>query len=106
MNVEMCGNPGEVLTSGSFPRRLKQGLGCFCAPSPRCGSDVIVLETATRRIEPTLAEDRDRVYRAERSEYRFRPACIHKTKDVDQNSASWNRITGWLRAIDSLRNAA
>ena len=25
---------------------------------------------------------------------------------VDQNSASWNRITGWLRAIDSLRNAA
>jgi hypothetical protein len=25
---------------------------------------------------------------------------------VDQNSASWNRITTWLRAIGQLRDAA
>ena len=33
-------------------------------------------------------------------------ACIYKRRMVDQNRGSWNRITGWLRAIDSLRNAA
>jgi len=25
---------------------------------------------------------------------------------VDQNSASWNRITSWLRRVEALREAA
>jgi hypothetical protein len=25
---------------------------------------------------------------------------------VDQNSASWNRLTGWLRRVEGLRAAA
>ena len=79
-----------------------------------------MLETATRLIEPTLTEDRDRVYRAEArsgtGQARLRVAlrrygaasfaCIHERRMVDQNSASWNQISPWLKRLDALRLAA
>ena len=33
-------------------------------------------------------------------------AWSHERRMVDQNSASWNRIVGWLRQIDLVRLAA
>jgi hypothetical protein len=36
----------------------------------------------------------------------FQPFRISDLEMVDQNSASWNRIAGWLRQIDLIRLAA
>jgi hypothetical protein len=32
-------------------------------------------------------------------------ACIHERRMVDQNIASWNRISSWLRQLKSLQAA-
>jgi hypothetical protein len=37
---------------------------------------------------------------------RFRSFRINSLEMVDQNSASWNRIAGWLKAIEGVRRAA
>jgi hypothetical protein len=36
----------------------------------------------------------------------FQPFRINDLEMVDQNSASWNRLTGWLRRVEALRAAA
>ena len=37
---------------------------------------------------------------------RFQPCRINELEMVDQTSASWNRIAGWLRQLDLVRSAA
>jgi hypothetical protein len=36
----------------------------------------------------------------------FRPFGINRLEMVDQNSASWNPLIGWLRSVEALRSAA
>lgn len=36
----------------------------------------------------------------------FQPFRINDLEMADQNSASWNRIAGWLRQLDLVRSAA
>jgi hypothetical protein len=38
--------------------------------------------------------------------WRFQPFRINDLEMVDQNSASWNRLTSWLRRVDHLRRVA
>jgi hypothetical protein len=37
--------------------------------------------------------------------WRFQPFRINGLELVDQNNASWNRLTSWLRKIEALRIA-
>jgi hypothetical protein len=38
--------------------------------------------------------------------WRFQSFKINDLEMVDQNSASWNQIAGWLRQLDLVRSAA
>jgi hypothetical protein len=38
--------------------------------------------------------------------WRFQSFRINDLEMVDQNSASWNQIAGWLRQLDLIRTAA
>ena len=64
-------------------------------PFTRSGVTLGVKIEKQRRLSPCLLCKQQR-----------RIVPISRTDLVDQNIASWNRITTWLRAISQLRDAA